>query len=279
MAKVKSHEWRGEPARYAHLKLDGMFVRVSKNSTFYCDVETSHPTDITQQLYTHQTYLFGHIPVGMIVLGELVVPGHPCSEVKSALANDPSRLEFRSFAIERMPGVHQSILTEAPLDEVEACLKDWGVRPLPFIVLKDGWNPDDVKAWGEDQGGEGVMLKDGNLLNWRKLKRNRTIDLVIRDQKDGKGKFVGLIGALVCGLADGTIVANVGGMDDATRVELSLNWESYVGRVIEVRYQEIGAKGRLRHPRFVQVRDDKHPDECVADQDPQLASILSRRNR
>lgn len=60
-----------------------------------------------------------------------------------------------------------------------------------------------------------------------------------------------------------TLLGTVGGFDDATRDEISVNTEKYVGRVFEVLAQEQFSSGALRHPRFVQWRDDKNAEDCV----------------
>lgn len=49
--------------------------------------------------------------------------------------------------------------------------------------------------------------------------------------------------------------------------EVLLNWEKYIGRVCEVGGMEVDAKsGHIRHPIFVQWREDKLPNECSAKQ-------------
>jgi len=123
---------------------------------------------------------------------------------------------------------------------------------------------------------EGWVLKDGNMLNWRKLKVERTIDAFVIATNDGKGKHLGQVGSLELAVYrdDDTWVpiCSCGGMTDDERSDMSL--KSPIGRVVEVTYQLVDAKGRLRHPRFVRFRDDKRSVECLADQDVELAELL-----
>ena len=56
-------------------------------------------------------------------------------------------------------------------------------------------------------------------------------------------------------------VANVSGMKEDVRYAFNPNED--IGRVIEVKAQEIASKGRLRHPRFIRWRDDKPQKECT----------------
>ena len=112
------------------------------------------------------------------------------------------------------------------------------------------------------------MLKHGGQYGkWYKLKRENTVDCVVTNIIPGKGKFANMAGAVVCSLydTDGALfeVASVSGMDDATRAAIS---RRDIGRVVEVKYQMVGSRGRLTHPRFVRWRDDKPKNECTISQ-------------
>lgn len=71
-----------------------------------------------------------------------------------------------------------------------------------------------------------------------------------------KAWFNGWAGSLIIGArrSDGKIypIGNLSGLTE----EILSNWKSYVGKVFEVTAMEVMDKG-LRHPRFVQVREDK----------------------
>lgn len=62
-------------------------------------------------------------------------------------------------------------------------------------------------------------------------------------------------------------LGTVSGFDDATRDDITANAEQYVGRVFEVTGQEQFASGSIRHPRFLQWRDDKRAEDCIFRQD------------
>ena len=58
-------------------------------------------------------------------------------------------------------------------------------------------------------------------------------------------------------------VGECSGFDEDTRSMFSNNPKSWVGKVIEVKANEVFKDtGKLRHPRFLRVRDDKSPVEC-----------------
>jgi len=122
-------------------------------------------------------------------------------------------------------------------------------------------------------GGEGVILKDisgqyGE--GWKKAKREHTLDVVITGFTEARfgrtGRIFGQVGALVVSvyLGDGTPleVAQVSGMDDATRRHITDNKDHWLGKVIEITAQE-WAKDRLRHPRFLRARPEANPRDCT----------------
>lgn len=150
-------------------------------------------------------------------------------------------------------------------------------------------------------GGEGVILKDIHASyhqgerhkSWVKVKRQRTFDVVFMGvemaneesiKKNGtqatKTRIAGQVGAIkyaqtvfkegyrtglfeVPASRELTFLGTVSGFDDATRADLTSNWQSYIGRVFEVTGQEQFKSGAIRHPRWVGWRDDKNAEDCV----------------
>lgn len=126
-----------------------------------------------------------------------------------------------------------------------------------------------------DLGFEGVIVKRLSLpyasgkrgAGWHKLKATHTEDVIITSlPHDGEGKYQGQVGAVVFSqIKDGKLVemGRCSGMDDATRLDLSVNPENWIGRVIEVRHMGVMESGAWRHPVWMRVRDDKLAAQCV----------------
>lgn len=109
---------------------------------------------------------------------------------------------------------------------------------------------------------EGAMVKNlqvpwyaGRSWHWMKLKEEITVDVTVTGMKEGKGKYVGMCGSLLCDYK-GTQI-RVGGMDDELRKKWFNKPKSIIGKTVEVEAQEETDAGSLRHPRFVRIRDDK----------------------
>jgi ATP-dependent DNA ligase len=146
--------------------------------------------------------------------------------------------------------------------------------------------------------GEGTMWKNINAKykegarpanTWYKWKKQDTADVVICGFTDGQGKYNGEIGAvkyaeflteeelLSYGVKKKHIdhqfrdgkdyylveIGQCSGMTDAQRTDFTQNQGTYLGRVMEVEYMERTSKGALRHPRYLQMRDDKQSTDCL----------------
>lgn len=157
----------------------------------------------------------------------------------------------------------------------------------------------DLKFKSLATGKEGIMRKDVHGAygcGWTKQKVVSTYDVVIMGFTPGKGKYQGLFGAIEFGVSvDGKLkkVGQCSGLPDGyvrwvdsegnhvgpnegqlqatgeTQPEGSRAWffhnkDVLIGSVIEVRANKLTKKGNLRHPRFVRMRYDKPPEQCLA---------------
>jgi DNA ligase-1 len=113
------------------------------------------------------------------------------------------------------------------------------------------------------QGYEGAMIKDlnapyrfGRGYEVMKLKVFHDVDLKIKSLEEGTGKHTGKLGSVTV-VFNGVEVRVGSGFSDSNREEIWRAPDSFVGRVIEVRYQEVTPDGSLRFPVFVCFRNDR----------------------
>jgi DNA ligase 1 len=127
-------------------------------------------------------------------------------------------------------------------------------------------NYGDIKAWHDEfvsKGFEGAMIKDldapykfGRGYEVMKLKAFHDVDLTVDRLEEGTGKHAGRLGAVVVSYK-GTEVKVGSGFTDELRESIWSDPDSFVGRMVEVRYQEVTPDGSLRFPTFVCFRNDR----------------------
>lgn len=116
-------------------------------------------------------------------------------------------------------------------------------------------------------GHEGAMVKllDAPYVmdrssGWQKMKPTKTVEMKITDCVEGTGKYVGMLGAFTCVDERGVQVSVGTGLVDAQRTQFWVDREQMVGKIIEVKSQDLGGgacTATARHPVFVRVREDR----------------------
>jgi len=113
------------------------------------------------------------------------------------------------------------------------------------------------------QGYEGAMIKDllapykfGRGWEVMKFKAFHDVDLPIKGFEEGTGKHRGKLGAIVVN-HKGVKVKVGSGFSDELRSDVWDNRDDFIGRVVEIRYQEETPDKSLRFPTFVCFRNDK----------------------
>jgi len=106
----------------------------------------------------------------------------------------------------------------------------------------------------ETMGGEGLMLKlagqNRKGLKPIKIKRHMDSEGVVIGYKKGKGKYEGMVGALVLKLKNGRILSVGSGLTNKLRVNPPL-----LGESVTFRYNGYTSTGLPRFARFIRVRE------------------------
>lgn len=148
------------------------------------------------------------------------------------------------------------------VDEMFQPLGSAGIIPMPWSWIDDA---EDARRAAEaiwDAGGEGVVLKHANSTyrlgrsrNWQRIKRINTYDVRIVDTV-AQAEHPDRLGAII-GDLDGERVRIAQGFTDRERFDLWLRRESLPGMLVEVEAMERTETGKLRHGRYVRLREDR----------------------
>ena len=121
----------------------------------------------------------------------------------------------------------------------------------------------DLHAEFVGMGYEGAMIKDANAPykfgrgpEVMKLKSFFDADLKIEGYVEGTGKNSGKLGSVIV-TYEGVQVQVGSGFSDELREQMWTDQDTFLGRVIEVRYQEVTPDGSLRFPTFKCFRNDR----------------------
>jgi len=259
LPKIKIHDYRGEDVKWAQHKADGHYVEVYRESEGIFAFKKKREVNYAPKL---MHLGFDRIPLGFAVRGELHADDVQATSIPTLINEASPKLQFTPFAVDR--------LGDVPLQEVNSWLRAHGFEPPTTFSVSP---PLDVQRCLRDiqaEGIEGYILKDGHLGPWYKLKPVKTVDCIVLDAPMSYStSFFGGLKCLIVGAYVGgelKQIARVGtGFDAEYRMSLDTDEkrEALVGRVCEVEYQDMGAKGHLKFPRFLRWREDKPKEECI----------------
>lgn len=119
-----------------------------------------------------------------------------------------------------------------------------------------------------ETGGEGIVIKNP-LAHYQKGKRNTSMikmkrgvsfDLEVTDVIEGTGKYVGMVGKLVCRFKNGTSILVGTGLLDIEREKYWKDKSLIIGKIVQVNAMQESKNGTLREPSYKGIRYDK---ECA----------------
>ncbi len=247
--------------RYAQQKLDGFYVEVYRGAA---------KSPCIAQLKTTQ------LPVGLPVFDNLPEHSHICGELwhegpatsLPTLLKDPSqwhRLRFSAFAIRQWRGKTFSIT--GSVWDINTILCKQFETPVTFNVAN--MDIEALLAIVKAHHWEGVVLKYSNLSGWYKLKPVKTVDAIVMDYSiSGSDSYFGKLKSFTFGCYAGGRVQAIASVGTGFTKEFKLqcNPSEFIGRVAEIEYQAVAARGRLQFPRFLRWRVDKSAITCKMEQ-------------
>lgn len=159
------------------------------------------------------------------------------------------------------------------LNMLAEVLRDQKINdPIQYCPHEIVYNDEQVQAANKSywaRGLEGSIIKQYDApyefkrsINWAKIKQSLSFDVPITGMVEGKGKYVGMMGALEVDYLG--VKTNVGtGFSDQQRREFWDNRESMVGQIAEIVCHEETPDKSLRHGVFVRLRPDKRVEDGV----------------
>ena len=209
------------------------------------------------------------LPHGLRLDGEITL-GH-FQDLMRTLGKKTDGIELSKDAIYNIFDIQMTTKTFEErlkaLDGIQHKIDELGLTHVKVIKGEYLENEEELlRYYGKqlDAGQEGAMVKTLNGMYeykrtyaWQKMKPEHTEDLEIVGIDEGKGKYVGQLGAFICQLDNGDTV-NVGsGLKDEERIELWPRRDELIGKLIEVKFQEKTKDGSMRFPIFMRFREDK----------------------
>lgn len=293
--QLSAKKWEGQRVTVKQHKLDGWRVTLFKQPkaqlhqcvAFGKDREKAGEdrrmdleffTRFPRMQYDLKDRLLAMPPFTSVDL-EIVVAGKngkaSRSDVITALKDQSVTLHYIAFAVPFFKG-HD--LRALPLSSAQAKAEEMGFKFAPWDHVDFDEVPPVSSVEGirsrlveqaQQKGIEGWVLKGGGQYGkWYKVKPEPTVEGFVTAVVPGQGKYNNQVGAIVVSVYDHdneqVEVASCSGMTDEERQHMTIVHKQgrLLGRVVEVKYQHVGAKGRLIHPRFHRWREDKSAGQC-----------------
>lgn len=116
-------------------------------------------------------------------------------------------------------------------------------------------------------GGEGIVLREPDApycpgkrnATMIKVKQGVSFDLKVVVLEEGKGKYKGMVGKLICRWKNGESIKVGSGLNDTQRKDwwTEFAYDDIVGKIVQIDAMAVSSKGKLREPIFKGIRYDK----------------------
>lgn len=225
------------------------------------------------------------IPINTAIAVELVWPGHPDSAIPTAIKDSPHVLRIKGLGIAISHGkdakeynFSYEYARKIMIYMIghKNCVEQHGKYTLDKhnkpLVIKE------LLGISNHLGIEGWVLKGKGYSDWWKLKGIQEADVFITGFKISESDtYDGQITAVEIGVYENGRLIHMGrvsGFDDNEKTLMTRafhyhgtgNANPYLYRVLRITYQEVAAKGKLKHGFFDSWRDDKDHSDCEINQ-------------
>ncbi len=278
---------------YVQLKMDGMrFNAIVRNGK--CEFRSRNGKEIQLLGNLEEDFIAMANGVDCVFDGELLVKDKGIvldRQTGNGILNKANKGTIKTDEARK---VHATVWDLIPYDAFTKgiCSVPYNQRLESLCVMADTYQPKKVALvdrWEVDtmeevntifnglleQGEEGIILKthdgiweDKRAKHQIKFKGELECDLKIVAVEEGKGKAVGMLGAIVCESSDGVVQVSVGsGFSDAQRKQF---WkENIVGKVAAIKYnmriKNKQGEESLFLPIVLEIREDKEVADASKD--------------
>lgn len=245
------------------------------------DVCGEYP-DIMDKFYENSKTLFPTLPKETVVDCELIWPGHPDSEVPTAIKNN-KEMQIVCFGVPIREGellFERKVTYRTGRHILHDLLDEKFIIPLGGEVI---FYKDDIVAKleellreAEERRIEGWVLKEHAFSGWWKLKLVNEMDVFVTgfNVSDSDTRFGWITSVKIGCYKEGKIIdlGNVSGFNEeqmqlmTTEFKMhkdKVDYNRFMYRALRVQYQEVASKGKLKHAFFDCWRDDKNYTDCV----------------
>jgi hypothetical protein len=237
------------------------------------DVLTKNDKNIIGKIINipHFAKMTWDLPNHTILFGELYCPGVKATSVPTLLNDCSDKLIITVFAA---PLFATENLVNTNLDTVMKHLNHYCINTSHTILLANCETistkfKERLLDEAVDKKWEGWVLKQAHMTGWFKLKPTKTVDaFVLSTTKSFESTYYGGLKSIHVAVYNGNKVHDLGYVGSGFDVEYrqTVNRESLIDKVAEIKYDSLAANGKLRFPRFVRWRDDKDMRQCTFDQ-------------
>lgn len=273
----KFKNYTNQKVNFIQPKLDGYLCKIRKTGFGDIYAWTKNNKEITKKLLAikHIVTELDNLPDDSTIFGELHCPGVDATSVPTMLNDADEKLQLTVFAAPFIEGMNHIdnnltnvmfIIRNLGLDASHADRIPAGIITAP--ATKNLLQTAIERKW------EGWVLKEGHMSGWYKLKPVKTLDAVVIGvyESFSSTHFGGLQAVHIAVYNPDGPMHDLGHVGSGFKLEYRKSLDTkakrdaLIGKVCEVSYDKVGAKGGLRFPRFVRWRTDKNPKQCTTKQ-------------